>query len=630
MKLLKKTIFSLFAVLCGLIIFSCSKPIVINNKIDFSPDRQINSEIDLVMKDWKSKINFAEKNKDITILWQIFSSDFKTTQFYNVYDFFKAKWESVYFPLFQNIARTEVRDIKYSGDRPAATLTLLNESVNSGKPIYMTICREQDNIWKIDGFSNIEPDVEKYRELLEKTAIKDKKASEVLANLENLIISEDFTSAYHLAYLLLEKSVGAGINSEKESARLINSVLKISNFYFYLYSKTRLKSYLFENIKLLENVFRLSVYDSKVFYTLGYAHILNGNLQSANSYFDRALQIIKPAPENYEYIKNILTHIIDIHLISNEWNAAAGKLKSLESIFAEHQSILNLIIDYKNSWPAVLKYNCKDIIVKYRAIEYYKTLQFDSAAETLVEFRKNFPESYYSEYADFLHCLSRYYIYANSDPQKLYASSDALRFECERSAKTGLKYLPLIYSMYMETFLKEGDNFSDFDNARKLYLKFNQLYDGGRLDPSQMLYLQLSVAKTYHLLKLWEQSLIEYKKIRDYLKVKKFLNPEEKDIQKYVNVIIENQANSGYLAFPYIGAQLEQGSPFGNIIVKKIIDNPALMPGDIILSINSIPVNSLINCYTILNSYKIGSSIKLKIFRKNVMIDVSSVIKDYI
>ena len=630
MELLRKKFCLIIIIACVTILYSCSKPIVVNNKIDLSRERFSNAEIENLLQLWKNKIINAEKNNDLPALWQMFSEDFRTNEFYNVYDFFKARWESAFKPLLMNIVKTEIRDIKYSADRPAATLTLLNENINSGKALYLTISRDRENNWKIDGVEDIKPDIEKFSNLLEKNSEKENTLQEVLSNLDTMLINEDYVSAYHLVQIILEKSSGSINVGEKEANRIIGATLKISNFYFYLYAKTKLKKNLLDNIKLLENVFRLSVYDSKIFYTIGYAQILNGNLRSANSYFDRALQIIKPAPENYDYIKNLIAHIIDIHLISNEWNAAAGKLKSLENIFSEHAVILKTINDYQNSWQELLKYNCKDISLKYKALEFYKTLNFDSAVETLDAFRNNYSGSFYSDYTGFMNCLSKYYVYAASAEINREDSLNSLRSECEKTFKNGTKYLPLIYSLYIESFLKEGNHFSDYNNARKIFLKFHQLYDVGKLDKGQMLYVQLAAAKNYHLLKLWEQALAEYKRISEYLKKKTFLNPDEKDILKYVDVIIEKQSNSGYLAYPYLGAQVEQASPLGNIIVKKVIDNPALLYGDVILSVNSIPVNSLVNFYTILNSFRIGSSVKLKVFRKNSTIEITSVIKDYI
>ncbi len=267
--------------------------------------------------------------------------------------------------------------------------------------------------------------------------------------------------------------------------------------------------------------------------------------------------------------------------------------------------------------------------MKYKIIEYYKTLQFDSAAAFVQDFRIKFPASYYSDYIDFIGCLAKYYQYSNT---KSYSAEyiSSFRNECEYAVKKVSKYQSLIYSIYIESYLKEGNNFSDYNTARKLILKFNQTQDIDKLESNQMIYFYLASAKTYQFLKLWEQALVEYKKIQSFLKTKKTASTEEKDILKYVETMLENQVNYGYLALPYIGVHIEQKSFSGDLIVKRIIDNPALLPGDIIISIAGIQTPTLLEYYTLMNSFKIGMSVKIKILRDNSILEFTIPIKDYI
>ncbi|HPN30012.1 MAG TPA: PDZ domain-containing protein [bacterium] len=606
---------------------SCGKPAVVNKRLDLSPLKNQNMDISKTFSNFQNIIILSKKNNDIAGTWDLLSENYKIAEFNNVIDFLKSSWSSHYSRIFSSIADASLNEIKFLNEKNA-TLTLLNENENNGRPIYLILNKENGN-WKIEDISGINPSNEIYNKIISDLNAQKKDFPAALDNLANLVENGEYGSAYQFSMLLLKKYPDIVSRRETEKKSFINAILKISNFYIYSFHKTNKKNFLLDSVQLLESLFKLNYYDNRIFFNAGMSHFLNNNPISANIFFDRALQFVKPSPENSEYIKSIISYIIDIHLIQNEWNVARGKFKIWESAYADFPKILNHIGAYKQNWESVIKYNCADANLKYKIIQSYKSENFQKTEELIKSFLEKYEDSFYKNSMLLLGCMTKYFVYSsnqNSDDDNLLKS---FRDYC--SASLALKkneYAPLIYSLLIESYLKDSGNPNDYNAAYSLIKQFQEKMIAESFDDEYMSYFNLTAANCYRYLKYWKKSIDEYASLKQSLSLKKYKTQEEEKILKLINTILEKQVNLGYIASPYLGVSVEQNSIYGNLIVKNVVDSRVFLKNDIILEINNIKISDLFDYQIIINSLKIDSPVKIKILRAGKIISESVNISD--
>ena len=606
---------------------SCGKPVVVNKRLDLSPLKNQNMDIAQTFSNFQNIIRLSNKNNDITGTWDLLSENYKIAEFNNVVDFMKSSWSSHYSRIFSSIAGASLNEIKFLNEKNA-TLTLLNENENNGRPVYLILNKENEN-WKIDDISGINPSNEIYNKIISDLNAQKKDFPAALDNLLNLVENGEYGSAYQFSMLLLKKYPDIVSRQETEKKSFINAILKISNFYIYSFHKTNKRSFLLDTIQLLESLFKLNYYDNRIFYTAGMSHFLNNNLISANVFFDRALQFVKLSPENSEYIKSIISYIIDIHLIQNEWNIARGKLKIWESVYADFPKILSHIANYKKNWDRIIKYNCADANLKYKIIQSYKSENFPKTEELIKSFSDKYEDSFYKNSMLLLGCMTKYFIYSsnqNSDDDKRLKN---FRDYCSVSLDSEKnEYSPLIYSLLIESYLKDSGNSDDYNAAYSLIKQFQEKMITESFDSEYMTYFNLTSANCYRYLKYWKKSIDEYASIKQSLSLKKYKTREEEKILTLLNTILEKQVNLGYIATPYLGVSVEQNSIYGNLTVKKVVNSKKFLKNDIILEINNIKISDLFDYQIIINSLKIDSPVKVKILRSGKIISESVIISD--
>ncbi|MBP7651881.1 PDZ domain-containing protein [Candidatus Dependentiae bacterium] len=621
---MKKNIFislnKIILLITGIFIFfSCSKPVVVNQQLDLSPLKKQNFDIFQTFTKYQQAILVSQKNNDITDIWGLLSESYKIREFNNVIEFMKSSWSSYYSSVFTGIAKSSISDIKFLNN-DNATLTLINETSNEGRPIFLVFIKE-NSVWKFDNISGINPSNELYNQIISDLNNKKEDFTSALNNLVKLVEENEYGSAYQFSMLLLKKYSELSLRQEHEIKSFINAIMKISNFYIYSFYKTEKKSYLLDTIQLLENLFKLSYYDNRIFYTAATVHLLNNNLISANIYFDRALQFVKPSIENSEYIKTIMTYIIDIHLIQNEWNTVLGKLKIWEEVYSDFTDISAHIKNYIQNWNKITAYNCADINLKYRIIYTYKSENFKKTDELIKSFIEKYDESFYKNNIELLGCMTKYFLYAS---EKSFNYDNLLKQYRDYSyaiiSAGKNEYIPLIISLLIESYLKEDGTVSDYNNAYMLVKQFQEKLLNEKYDPASLIYFRLSSANTYKYLKYWKKAIDEYAALKNLMASKQFRTFEEENILKLINTILEKQVNLGYLAYPYLGIIVEQGSIYGNLIIKKVINSEIFVKDDVLLEINNIKLSSLTDYQVILNSLKIGTAVKVKILREGKII----------